>query len=87
MTEFVFVDGLPPEPTRGRNGKYTEFADALRGRPGEWAIWPVKLKNDLTARTVTASVRRGTLKNFPAGQFEATQRGTTVYARYVGGEA
>lgn len=87
MTEFVFVEGLPPEQVRGRNGKYSEFAEALRSRPGDWAIWPIKLKNDLTARTVAASVKRGGLKNFPAGQFEATQRGLTMYVRFIGGEA
>lgn len=85
MTDFVFVEELPPSPPSGRNARYTEFSDALRGRPGEWAIWPVQLKNTVVANTVAGNVRRGALKNFPAGEFEAVQRGLTVYVRYVGG--
>lgn len=87
MSEFMFVDGPPPEPARGRNGMYSEFAAALRSRPGEWAIWPKKHKSDPVAKNAAAQVNRGVLKNFPAGQFEAVQRGATVYVRYIGGAA
>ena len=66
-----------------------EFADALRRRPGEWAIF-----REDAVPNVAGAIRCGRSKAFrPAGAFEATVRmipGTTravIYVRYVGGEA
>lgn len=86
MSEFTFVEAPPPR-TCGRNAIYAAFADALRDRPGEWAIWPKEFNAPNVAAATTANIKKGRLKNFPAGQFEAVTSGCTVYARYIGGQS
>ena len=83
MSEFVFVDG-PPNTSRVI---HPEFASALKARPGEWAIWPVEFKSQKSAYSTASNIRRGFLKSFPTGQFEAVTTNMKVYVRYVGGEA
>lgn len=85
MTEFKFVDAPPPGEI-GRNSMYREFAEALRDRPGEWAIWPREFKNKQTACACVSNIRRGDRGIFKDG-FEAVARGVTVYVRFVGGES
>lgn len=82
--EFTFVD-TPPPPSRGRNALYAAFREALRGRPGEWAIWPREFKNKNAASATVANITRGRSPAFPAGEFEARASDGVVYVRYVGG--
>jgi hypothetical protein len=72
----------PPHSNRGpgggraHSGRYSDAADQLRQKPGQWAV-------------LLESIRMGALLAFaPAGDFEATTRRisgrTVVYARYLG---
>lgn len=70
---------------RGKAGKYVELFDALRTRPGEWAV----LARD-TYVSAGQAVERGHLSGCEPGEFEAVTRrnghgGTDVYVRYIGG--
>jgi hypothetical protein len=80
MTEFEFVDELPPVPFT-RRAVLDEFAAALRDRPGVWAKWPTSL-TPASARTTNAAIRRGKYKHLPAHEFEATVRAGVLYARF-----
>lgn len=66
-SEFTFVKELPTS----RRSYLERFADALKARRGEWAVWPRELK-------------RPQLKYFPVGDFEAQKVGNAVYVRFVG---
>lgn len=81
--EFQFV-AAPPPREYGRNRLYSEFAEALRSRPGEWAIWPREVKNKTTASATAMNIKRGKLANFPDGEFDARAAQGVVYVRYVG---
>lgn len=85
----TFVAKLPPGGPRSERGEraWVEEAKALRNRPGDWAR--ITEKSTVFGATQMASyIRRGHLLAFrPAGRYEATHRGTVVYARYVGGDA
>lgn len=77
----------PPRPKGGgvRN-KWVSVADELRARPGEWA----KLPGDHSASTV-GNIKRGMLKGFTEGQFDATSRKAGaryhVWVRFIGKES
>jgi len=79
--KIEWVDELPAIDRGRARGKYQEFFDALRERPGQWAIMPVETPRSSTA----AQIRRGTYRGSAPGEFEASHRGGCTYVRYVGG--
>jgi len=56
MTKLQFVSELPPIVTHGRPRKYTALANAVRERPGEWAIVEKTTKRN-RASSVTSRLR------------------------------
>jgi hypothetical protein len=83
-----------PPPSKKRTswaGKYAHIADALRQRPGEWAIVSEDAQGNLASY-----IKQGTLKGFaPPRSFEAVSRvnpgyesrnnmRSTIYARFIG---
>lgn len=83
---FEFVDA-PPAPTHGRNPIYRAFADALRENPGRWAVWPGRFKNRSSTSAQASNIKRGTLRNFPEGEFDAVTREGKLYVRFIGGQS
>lgn len=63
---------------------YAEFAAALRGRPGEWGVWPVRSMNQGHVRS---NVAAGRYVAMPRGEFQARVHGGRCLVRYIGGEA
>lgn len=95
MTEFVFAG--PPQYT-SCDPLVVEFADALKARPGEWAIYPrqdeatppiYRLKPGYR-RTLASRInkqRTCRVNGCPVpfrGGFEASARGGVLKVRYVG---
>lgn len=83
--ELKFV--APPEATRGGGPrKSREIAEALRARPGEWA-----LVAEGVGPSIAHNIKHGSVSVYqPAGSFEAVSRKgkngrSDIYARYVGG--
>lgn len=73
---------LPPAVRSGTVHEQT--AHALRERPGEWAKVTSKA-TPKAAQMLASQIRRGLNKAYrPDGTYEATDRGTDVWARYVG---
>lgn len=66
----------PPSPTRGQPSKHTEFWEALKARPGEWAVFRRDFKGSYT----------GYKKAHPGYEFcVRTEDGVKICrARYVG---
>lgn len=86
MTEFHFVDALPP---RKRDGDpvLREFVDALRAQPGRWAKYPLE-RTPATAAAIGSNIRSGDRrapKAFHDGSFEAQISQKVLYVRFVGG--
>lgn len=77
-----WIEGEPPSLDTGAVSKSMQhylIADALRERPGVWAMLP-----DLSV-THASDIARGSLAAYrPGGSFEAVSRDGMVYARYVG---
>ena len=74
----------PPE--KPRRGKHAEFAQALRTRPGQWAVLTTADATQKRACWATAnSVNSGKFTDFPKDELQAVTRtidGTTrVYVR------
>jgi hypothetical protein len=95
MSDVIRWEEPPPHGNtllpRSRN-KYQAAADALRGRPGEWALIAEGITTG-SAGSLTNGIRTGKPSVFrPAGAFEARCVGSAgstsarVYARYVGGD-
>ncbi|WP_280474805.1 hypothetical protein [Nocardia asiatica] len=80
--DFEFVDELPPRLYRNRDDVMDQFAAALRERVGVWAKWPQEAFA-LNA-SYSTSIRKGLLKPFRGGGFEAVIRNGVLYARYTG---
>lgn len=88
----------PPASGNGHKGgrivqKWGAVADALRARPGQWALIlllpAADGKRNSTASSLSTIVRKGQGGFAPAGGFEAAQRTAPggevgVFARYVG---
>lgn len=77
----------PPTARGGRaeSERNKEIAEALRKKPGKWALVAEGEKNDGLA----VRIRTGKAKSFAVGTWEATSRrneeGTIdIYARFVG---
>lgn len=85
----TFVKSLP-ESGRQKYDWEKITAD-LRAHPGKWAV--VEGNNTKgtpnSAQAIAQSLRKGRIKGMSAkpGEFEATTRESTVYARYVGKES
>lgn len=79
MTNFE----TPPRDPRGRKSRWTDLAAELRARPGEWARLPGTWSSGQAS-----AINQGKLKDFPAGEFEATGRrtegGYAVWVRFTG---
>lgn len=81
--EIEFVDAPPPDNRRGGNDHRQElraFAEALKERPGQWAVWPFPTTSPYNTSN---NIRRGTVAPFPFGEFEAVTRKKKVYVRAV----
>lgn len=77
----------PPEHVRlkaeGRSGKYTAFALGLQEQPGRWAKMPASAAGtEKTAKGVAQSIKRGSIKGFEKGMYDAIADGIVVYVRY-----
>lgn len=84
MTEIVFEEP-PLDGRRKANRDHAAVTRALRERPGEWAR-VFTCDTAASAGDTTWQINHGHLLPYrPKGAFEATARGKTVYARYVGG--
>ena len=94
MTEIKWQEPPPVQRTlaRGKGSKWRDFADALRARPGQWAL----MSDDMAVSVVTNTVKKGGSPAFrPPGSFEATSRRRadhsygrgSIWVRYVGTEA
>ena len=74
----------------GRNPKWKfdwpNIVSTLKSRPGKWAeVTGENTSLNHAAVMATAErLKRGSIAEAPRGEFDATVRGTTVYARYVG---
>lgn len=49
MSEIVWQD--PPETPRGMSGRCRQFVEALKSRPGEWALYPTPMSSAGSATT------------------------------------
>lgn len=67
-----------------RKTPYTNIAEALRLREGQWARLPGEKATPESARNLAQNIRRGTMKDFPKGMFESVADGRYVFCRYVG---
>lgn len=79
----------PPTPERPhtKNGAFNGAAEALRRRPGKWAVIR-EVERQSTAYSYANLIKSGQGVWAPPGAFEATSRktatGAIIYARYVG---
>lgn len=85
LSKPVFRD---PPPPRLQPELHEAVAEALRKRPGQWALVGT-FGNYSEASTAVVRITRGTVEAYrPAGDFDATQRkergDCNVYARFVG---
>ena len=77
----------PTAAAQGRPAKqeYEIIAQALRSRPGEWAI----ILEGTNSRMLAGMINHGNLKSFPDGEFRAVSRksstgiGFDIYASYI----
>lgn len=86
MKEIQFVDEVPGDPapnSRLHRQRLREFADAVRKKPGQWAVFPYPA-TDIAGRAAASRISRGKVNSFGDG-FEAVSRRGTVYVRYVDG--
>lgn len=84
VTVFEFVNVPEREPGRGNtNPLYAEFAAALRDRPGEWGVWPVR---SMRQAHVRSNVVQGRYSAMPRGQFEARVHDGRCLVRYIGSD-
>lgn len=79
----------PPQPgasrptTRHEEFPWHEVAEALRARPGEWAL----LREGMDGRSTAYNVKHARFTPFrPEGAFDAVARGGRVYVRFIGTE-
>lgn len=68
----------------GHKAKYLDVAVALRDHPGRWAVLPSLTggRTEKGAAATAQNVRRGQVKGFTRGQYDAVAHGTKVYVRY-----
>jgi hypothetical protein len=75
----------PPAPQGGTltRKEQREFAEKLKGRPGQWAVLPTNGGSGLAARALASRIGRGKQSTFGDG-FEAISRNAVIYVRFVG---
>lgn len=80
-----FINELPSRQPSGGGApaKYMDFAEALRGNPGKWAEFP-KQGTPRENSVAGIHIRKGNLAAFRCGGFEAANRNSVLYVRYVG---
>lgn len=79
-------DEPPAEVVNGvRSGAYTELAAALRANPGKWAKMPGE-RTQGGASSTAQNVRRGSMKDFPKGQFDAVHKAGVVWVKCLSPE-
>ena len=92
MSEFTFVAELPkPRPNThpglGRDMEFSatlfRFADAMRARPQQWAIWPRALARR-TAWNISTRIVTGRIPALPGHEFEGRSVNGVAYVRYIG---
>lgn len=79
MSEIVWQAPPVLDRSQQRNGRVKEFVDALKSRPGEWALYP-----DPVRGPSNVSVNR---KRFPGTEWTSRRRPDRkydLYARWVG---
>ena len=85
MSEHIVWETPPETALRSRrHGQYTEFAAAVRARPGAWAIMPGTKTSSESARSAAQNLRRGKMKDFAKGQYEVVVDGIKIYVRFIG---
>ena len=68
--------------------KWATTADALRNRPGEWAlVVPAGVAKSKRRAQDTARYIRNGSRVMPKGEFDAVTRGDQVFAVYTGGDS
>jgi hypothetical protein len=70
-----------------RGGKYVDFALALQEHQGKWAVLPEPETGPRTEKSAAAmaqSIRRGVVKGFTKGQYEAIYDAPDILVRWVG---
>jgi hypothetical protein len=74
----------PPAPQGGKltRKEQREFADQLRNRREQWAVYPTS-GSSVAIRALTSRISRGVQGAFGEG-FEAVSRNGVVYVRFVG---
>lgn len=70
--------------TNNPSGFYSLLAQALREKPGEWAIVPRKFATSSSAQATAGNIRRGKVGAMPKGKYEAVASDTKIWVRYVG---
>lgn len=85
--DIVFED--PPEAAllrhRGAGGKYLEFAIALREHQDRWAVLPDdEPRTEKSAAGTAQNIRRGKMKGFDNGEYDAVPSGVKVYVKWTG---
>lgn len=69
--------------SQGRHpGRYLEFALALREHPGRWAVLPGGARTEKSSKGTAQNIRRGQVKGFTRGDYEAVAQGPKVWVRY-----
>jgi hypothetical protein len=70
-----------------------DYADELRGRPGQWKKWPeprglpIPVLNRNAWRPNASYVNGGYVKELPKGDFEARHDSGDLWVRYKGAPA
>lgn len=82
----VNFDKNNPGNRKGFKYDWKQITADLRARPGKWAVVEGEnVSHDQRAALATAlRLKRGGVQGAKPGEFEATVRGTEVYARFVG---
>jgi hypothetical protein len=74
----------PPLDSRGGGRRHRPIAEALKNKPGEWAMIGT-YPNARSSGQIAYAIRQASLVAYrPAGAFEAVGRRGQVFARYVG---
>lgn len=88
MTEFEFVDELPPKLVRNEwkdliNAAVLleQYVVALKARPGMWAAYPIP-----DQQRSSTDINAGRPRAFRGRRFEAIKRNGVLYVRYIGSE-
>lgn len=64
--------------------QYGELALALRERKGEWARVPREFASMDSARNTATNMRRGVVKGFIKGEYEAIAHDKQIWVRWIG---